>query len=198
MKIYKMVTDIAKSYEGVREGTKEHQQIVNDYNSILPHPRGYKLNESDSWCAAWVSVVMLRSGISTFPYECGVYEMWKALYNRGNLIRGRLPRPGELIFYNYSHVGIVLGSNIDDGLIVVIEGNSNNRVRMRNIYFNDKTIKGFASPITYTLTDVCNQVINGWWRNGEERRRSLTKGGYDYVQIQSGVNKILGVKNGVD
>lgn len=191
MKTYKMIVDIAKSYEGIKEGSVEHQQIVSDYNSILPHPRGYKLKETDAWCAAWLSVVMLRSGLTNFPFECGVSDMRQALYDRGNMIRGRLPRPGEILFYTYSHVGIVIGSNDADGLIITMEGNSNNMVRMNYGYFGDKNIKCFASPVTYTLTDICKQVIDGWWGDGNVRKQKLAKGGYDYAQVQAGVNRLL-------
>lgn len=37
---------------GAVRGDAVHKQIVDGYNSFLPHPRGYKLTYSDDYCAA--------------------------------------------------------------------------------------------------------------------------------------------------
>ena len=47
----------AAQWLGAKEGTKEHREILAVYNSIRPLPRGYKVRESDAWCAAFVSAV---------------------------------------------------------------------------------------------------------------------------------------------
>ena len=41
--------------------------------------------------------------------------------------------------------------------------------------------------------EIANEVINGNWGNGDERKRRLTEAGYDYSAIQSIVNQKLGV-----
>lgn len=41
--------------------------------------------------------------------------------------------------------------------------------------------------------EIANEVINGNWGNGDERKRKLTEAGYDYSAIQSIVNQKLGV-----
>lgn len=42
--------------------------------------------------------------------------------------------------------------------------------------------------------ELANEVINGNWGNGDERKRRLTEAGYDYSAIQSIVNQKLGSK----
>ena len=42
--------------------------------------------------------------------------------------------------------------------------------------------------------DIALEVIEGYWGNGEERKRRLREAGYDYGKIQNIVNAILGFK----
>lgn len=188
----RLIKSIAESYEGIKEGSKEHHQLIDDYNSILPHPRGYKMSYNDSWCAAYVSVVMLCSGISTFPYECGVMEMRDALWKQNCLIKGRLPHFGELIIYKYSHVGIILGSNDNTGYLLSMEGNASNKVKMvESNHLYDKNIQCYASPWKYSLNEIAWQVRNGWYGNGAERSIRLEQGGYNPEQVQKLVNEMI-------
>ena len=43
-----------------------------------------------------------------------------------------------------------------------------------------------------TVTEIAKEVIQGKWGNGEERRKRLTKAGYDYNAVQAEVNKMMG------
>lgn len=189
----KLIANIANSYVGLEENTAQHQALVNDYNKIYPHPRGYTLKLKDSWCAAYVSVVMYKAGLLSFPFECGVSEMLKVLYANNCLIKGRLPQAGEILFFkHYSHVGICGGSNPANGDIICNEGNSANMCRKIMYNHNDGTFSYYASPWCYSPDEVVTQVINGWWGNGCDRIRNLKLGGYDPVLIRNAVNKRLG------
>lgn len=42
-----------------------------------------------------------------------------------------------------------------------------------------------------TVDELAREVINGEWGNGAERRRRLTKAGYDYAAVQKRVNELL-------
>ncbi len=44
-----------------------------------------------------------------------------------------------------------------------------------------------------SIDEVAQEVINGNWGNGEERRKRLTEAGYNYNEVQAKVNEILGV-----
>ena len=43
-----------------------------------------------------------------------------------------------------------------------------------------------------SVDEIANEVINGSWGNGQERKDRLTAAGYDYNTIQNRVNEILG------
>lgn len=42
-----------------------------------------------------------------------------------------------------------------------------------------------------SIDEIANEVIKGYWGNGEERKEKLEQAGYDYDTIQSRVNDIL-------
>ena len=42
-----------------------------------------------------------------------------------------------------------------------------------------------------SVTDLANEVIDGKWGNGSERKRRLLAAGYDYSAIQKEVNRII-------
>ena len=45
-----------------------------------------------------------------------------------------------------------------------------------------------------TTEEIANEVINGKWGNGEERKKRLTEAGCNYDVIQARVNEKLGAK----
>lgn len=190
----KAIVAQANSYVGTVEGSSRHLSLVTDYNKIYPHPRGYILKPSDAWCAAFVSVIMLKSGLLSFPFECGVAEMRTALYTQGCMVRNRLPQAGEILFFkDYSHVGICGGSNPSNGDIICIEGNACNMVKKQMYNHYQETFSYYASPWPYSRDEIVTQVINGWWGNGSVRESSITLAGYNFNEIQSEVNRRYGV-----
>ena len=60
------------------------------------------------------------------------------------------------------------------------------------------TSKAGSKPVTpkptKSVNDLAREVINGYWGNGDERRKKLTDAGYSYTDVQKRVNEILGVK----
>ena len=49
-----------------------------------------------------------------------------------------------------------------------------------------------------TIDQLANEVIQGLWGNGDERKNRLTNAGYDYNTVQNRVNEILSPKPQVD
>lgn len=169
---------IAESYNGMRENSDEHHYLVDFYNTISPLPRGYHLKYSDSWCAAYVSVVMRRSGILEFPYECGVFEMFNRLKERGCIIYGRPPMPGEILFFKSSHVGIVNGWMTQVWECPTIEGNSADMCTHRTHFLKDENILGWTSPYRYTTEEIKLQIEGGVWGSGDARDYMLLINNY--------------------
>ena len=52
------------------------------------------------------------------------------------------------------------------------------------------------APSRKSNEEIANEVINGNWGNGDERKRKLAEAGYDYNTVQSVVNQKLGVNKG--
>ena len=149
----------AESWLGLREADGGHRQILRVYNAIRPLPRGYEMGEGDPWCAAFVSAVGAACGLSAVLLpECGCESMI-ALYRaagRWEEADEAVPRPGDLIFYDWQdagpgdcrgeadHVGLITA--VEGDLLTVIEGNLSDRVGERRLYAGARFIRGFARP----------------------------------------------------
>lgn len=79
----------------------------------------------------------------------------------------------------------------DKGKVSGINGNAD----MNNMYRNlVAEINGSSKPVTKSIDEIANEVINGQWGNGQERKDRLTDAGYDYNAVQEAVNNKLGYK----
>ena len=149
----------AETKLGINEADGTHRAIVDVYNTLDPLPVGYTLGYEDSWCAAFVTVCAMESGLThIIPPECGCerqIEAFKALC-RWEENDNAIPQPGDLIYYDWDvkhqgdctgwsdHVGIVAG--VKWPFIKVIEGNKNDDVSCRFLLLGDKTIRGYGFP----------------------------------------------------
>lgn len=155
----------AKSFFGVEQGSERHRQIVDAYNSYLPHPRGYKLKYIDAWCAGFTSAIAILCDLTAVvPVECSCSELVKIFKRNGRWKENDAYRPmiGDLLFYDWQdgkdyantdntgapdHVGIVVWANGTDFL--VIEGNKGSGVSSvgyREMNINGRYIRGFGVP----------------------------------------------------
>ena len=150
----------AKKWLGTLEGSEQHGQIVEIYNSHEPLARGYELKMTDNWCAAFGSSVAIECGLTDIiPTECGCERqigLWQN-YGRWNEHDNYMPLSGDYIYYNWDadldfkdntgwadHVGIVVGTA--GSFIKVIEGNKDDSVTYRIIWRGDYRIRGFGLP----------------------------------------------------
>lgn len=46
-------------------------------------------------------------------------------------------------------------------------------------------------PLKKSVDEIANEVIQGKWGNGEERKKRLIAAGYDYAEVQKKVNKLI-------
>ena len=51
-----------------------------------------------------------------------------------------------------------------------------------------------SKPSLKSVDEIANEVINGKWGNGADRKNKLTTAGYDYNEVQEKVNQLLGAK----
>lgn len=154
----------AEEFLGAVRGGTYHKLIIDTYNSVLPHPRGYAMTYTAAWCAPFVSsIAVMCDMLPIFAFECSCtkqIEQWKA---KGRWIENDAYAPtlGDIIYYDWDdgadyaktdshtdvdHVGIVV--SCDGKTIKVIEGNkgSPGKVDYRNVAVNGRYIRGFAVP----------------------------------------------------
>lgn len=156
--IRKRVVDTAVSLLGIKEGTAEHKRLVTTYNSQGKLPRGYKLQYTDAWCAATVSVIGIMLDISHIilpEVGCGpMIELYKA-QGRWMEADDYVPNPGDIVMYDWDadkgeslgapdHVGMV--EKVEGKTITVIEGNYDNQVKRRTICVEYVKTRGFCKP----------------------------------------------------
>lgn len=181
----------AASLLGVNEADgSAWEKVISPYNKeVFPRPRGYVMLPTDSWCAAFVSLVMHRVGIPGFPYECGVSNMWELAIQDGLTIQGRCPMFGDVAVYTHSHVGIV--KSFRGGVLTTIEGNANDKCMERTTTDISK-FRGFFRPYKPVLREVALEVIKGVYTSDMETRKKLLQAdGWDYTGVQLEVNKIM-------
>lgn len=145
-------------------GDAVHKQIVDAYNSYLPHPRGYKLTYTDDYCAAMVSAAAILCGLTeVLPVECSCSEQMRWYQSRRQWIEddAHVPQIGEQVFYHWNdredyaltdctgapnHTGIVTAC--DGQKITVFEGNKGkaHECGYRTLEINGRYIRGFGVP----------------------------------------------------
>lgn len=95
----------------------QRNEVVDLYNTFLPHPRRYKVKYEDMLCATYVSSIFIKLGWTDIvPPECGAHQLYQNMdaLGRGVQNKKRVPEIGDLIFFGNSkyvsgiqHVGIV-------------------------------------------------------------------------------------------
>ena len=207
----------ARSWLGKKESDGSHKEIIDVYNSHKPLARGYAVTYTDAWCATFVSAVAIKCGLTDIiPTECGCGQMIALFQKLGEWIENDayVPSPCDVIFYYWQdygngdntgwpdHVGIV--ETVSGSTITVIEGNKSNAVGRRTLQVNGKYIRGYgvpkyssgssdSAPVTPTKTvdELAQEVLDGKWGNGTDRKERLTAAGYDYSAVQAKVNALV-------
>lgn len=152
------------AWEGAVRGDAVHKQIVDAYNSYLPHPRGHKLTYTDDYCSAMVSAAAILCGLTeVIPVECSCGEQMRWYQARGQWIEddAHVPQIGEQVFYYWNdrkdyaltdctgapnHTGIV--TRVVGNCVNVFEGNkgSKHECGYRTLEINGRYIRGFGVP----------------------------------------------------
>ena len=147
-----------RSFLGAADGNDKHKEIVDIYNSYLPHPRGHKLTMNDAWCAATVSAAAIAVKYTAiYPIECSCTQMMNIAKSMGIWEENDnySPKPADLILYDWeastgectgqpNHIGAV--ESCSDGKITAIEGNYDGKCQRRTIPIGWRYIRGFICP----------------------------------------------------
>lgn len=207
----------ARAWLGKKESDGSHREIIDVYNSHKPLARGYAVTYTDAWCATFVSAVAIKCGLTDIiPTECGCGQMIALFQKLGEWVENDayIPSPGDVIFYDWQdsgsgdntgwpdHVGIVKA--ISGKTITIIEGNKSDAVGRRMLQVNGKYIRGYGVPKyssgsaaptpatpSKTVDELVQEVLDGKWGNGTDRKDRLTAAGYDYSAVQVKVNALV-------
>ena len=57
-----------------------------------------------------------------------------------------------------------------------------------------KLVEGKLSPKQKSLAELAQEVLQGVWGNGEDRKKRLSDAGYNYSEVQAEVNRLANVK----
>ena len=213
------VVNLANSWLGKKESDNSHRSIINIYNSHNKLPRGVTMSYDWAWCACMWSAIAIKLGytdIMPIEISCGYLinqAMKMGCWEEKDFY---VAKPGDAILYDWDddgsgdnkgwpeHVGVIVETNESAGYFVVVEGNYDNSVKKRTISINGRYIRGFITPeydddkvdkpkLTggKSTNTIAREVISGTWDSGNERKKKLTKAGYDYNTIQSEVTKII-------
>lgn len=165
------VVNTAIAWLGCKESDGTFKPIIDLYNSHAPLARGYKMRYSDEWCAAFVSAVAIKCGLTDIiPTECSCNKMIDLHNGMGTWVENDAytPAPGDIIMYDWDddgkcentniadHVGIVV--SVTNGFIKVIEGNRNEVVAYRTIAVNGKYIRGYCVPDYAKKADAAEEA----------------------------------------
>lgn len=158
------VVKLAKSWIGKKESDGSFKFIIDIYNSYKPHPRGYKMTYTASWCATFWSALAIELGYTDIiPIECSCGELIKKAKEMGIWVEddGYTACFGDAILYDWDddgigdntgwpdHIGIIekISNGVNSGkTYTVIEGNKNDAVGRRTVKVDGKFIRGFITP----------------------------------------------------
>lgn len=159
LSVRQTVVETARGYLGCQESDGSHRGIIDTYNTLPSLPRGYAVTYEDSWCATFVSTVIMECGLADqIPVECSCQQMID-LYqelDRWEENDWYIPQVGDVIFYAWDesplgdntgwadHVGIVTG--VYGPILQVIEGNKDDAVGYRYIPIGHPDIRGYGLP----------------------------------------------------
>lgn len=122
---------LAKKEIGVEEinGTNCGPR-VNEYKSAT----WLDSTKSWPWCAAficWLLREAMKDGSYTFerPRTAGAYDFENWCKNQDNSVTLKKPhngdiKPGDIVVFNFSHIGLAIGSPDSAGYVKTIEGNT--------------------------------------------------------------------------
>ena len=181
--IRQRVADTALSLKGIKEGTAEYlERIVGVYNSQGKLPRGYRLTATAPSCAATVTVIGIMLDISHIILpECSCSKMIELYEGDGRWMEADdyVPDLGDIVMYDWDavkgeciglpdHTGMIVGKK--GNTLMVLEGNYDNQVKIREICVEYIKIRGYCLPDYGSLACGFSDVPPGSWCADEINR----------------------------
>ena len=187
-----------KQFEGIREGSAEHKQILKVYNDSKLCTR-YTMTTKDSWCATAVSAAFIANGLAGKAgsgklfecVECSCENMIELAKKQGIWQESDAysPKVGDVVLYDWDDngVGDCTGWSDHVGLVskagnpfTVVEGNYSDTVKERTIAVNARYIRGFITPdyAKFATSSSKNNNTSASGKSIEELAQAVIRGKY--------------------
>ena len=182
----------AKTVEMAKGEAAHVLRLLAPYKDKVSFPVYYDLEEKGTEHNAVERAIAFGNIIEDAGYWCGIYanQYWWQTY-----LKNKLERFTKWVakYSTNKPVGIAGSYDIwqysSKGRVAGINGNVD-----MNICYRDfpSEIKGKVTAVVKKSNEeIADEVINGLWSVGVERKKRLTSLGYDYSAIQSIVNQKL-------
>lgn len=204
--------------DAVREAQYFYNNTKNYFGEAIPILDWEAENKSDvAWAKRWLDEVYRLSGVKPVIYMSesvanaynwssvanADYGLWVAKYRDNNpdynynmANAGTRPRVKWWKFYcmwQWTSTGRLNGysGNLDCN---VFYGDGTTWDKYAGKSGTTQPVKP-TQPVKKPNEEIANEVINGAWGNGEDRKKRLTDAGYNYTVVQAIVNKKMAARN---
>lgn len=204
--------------DAVREAQYFYNNTKNYFGEAIPILDWEAENKSDvAWVKRWLDEVYRLSGVKPIIYMSesvanaynwssvanADYGLWVAKYRDNNpdynynmANAGSRPRVKWWKFYcmwQWTSTGRLNGysGNLDCN---VFYGDGTTWDKYAGKSGTTQPVKP-TQPVKKPNEEIANEVINGAWGNGEDRKKRLTDAGYNYTVVQAIVNKKMAARN---
>ena len=204
--------------DAVREAQYFYNNTKNYFGEAIPILDWEAENKSDvAWAKRWLDEVYRLSGVKPLIYMSesvanaynwssvanADYGLWVAKYRDNNpdynynmSNAGSRPRVKWWKFYcmwQWTSTGRLNGysGNLDCN---VFYGDGTTWDKYAGKSGTTQPVKP-TQPVKKSNEEIANEVINGAWGNGEDRKKRLTDAGYNYTVVQAIVNKKMAARN---
>lgn len=184
----------AKSVAGARSEALHVLRLLAPYKDKISFPVYYDLEESGTERGAVERALVFGEMIEAEGYWCGIYanQYWWQQFLKDGLDRYTkwvakysTAKPvgisGTYDMWQYSSKGSVPGIN----------GNVDMNICYRDLPGEIKGTVTAPEPAKKSYEEIAEEVLQGKWGIGVERKNRLTEAGYDYASVQAIVNEQL-------
>lgn len=194
----------AKSTQQAKLEADHVLRLIKPYT--LSYPVYLDLEESDTADGAVERAIIFGDIIEKAGYWCGIYAnlyWWEVILKKG------LERFTKWVAQYYKECQYK-GANLDiwqytsKGSVPGINGSVDMNECYRDFPLEiagEGTLRPVEipapKPIFKPVSDLAEEVLDGKWGNGDDRKNRLTAAGYDYNAVQEAVNKKLETKHEV-
>lgn len=184
----------AKTIAGAKSEALHVLRLLGQYEDKLSFPVYYDLEETGTEVGAVERALVFGDMIEAAGFWCGIYanQYWWRTYLKDGLDRFTkwvakysTEKPtgisGTYDMWQYSSKGSVPGIN----------GNVDMNICYRDFSAEIKGTAKASAPAKKSNKELAEEVMQGLWGIGVERKNRLTEAGYDYAAIQAIVNDML-------